>query len=105
MENNCLDREKYINLCNLEKIPLFAQYWWMDAVCGKEKWDVILVEKGGQIVASLPFYLKQMFGFKISMQPTLTQHNGIWIKYPKGQKYSQKLKYEKEIYNRMTDLC
>lgn len=91
---------KYNQLCEIEPtIPIFSTAWWMDAVCGEENWDVFLVEKSGQIIASMPYYIKKdKWGLKkITMPNLLTQFNGIWIKYPEKQKYSSKLSYEKKI--------
>ena len=94
----------YRNLCDTETtIPIFSRAWWMDAVCGKENWDVILVEKGGQIVAALPYYFIKK-GRKIKIyQPLLTQTNGIWIKYPEKQKYSTRLSYERKVMREMVE--
>ena len=30
----------------------------MDAVCGQDNWDVLMVESDGEIIASLPYYIK-----------------------------------------------
>lgn len=97
-------KNSYKNLCNTETtIPIFSRDWWMDAVCGEENWDVILVEKGEQIIAALPYYFIQK-GKKIKIrQPILTQTNGIWIKYPDNQKHSIKLSYEKKIIGKIAD--
>ena len=82
------NKEKYYAFCEIEKtIPLFSQAWWLDAVCADE-WDVCLVEKGGTIYASMPYYIKQRYGFTILCQPPLTQNLGPWIK-------SSTLKYDK----------
>lgn len=102
-------KEKYRELCKCEKsIPIFSKYWWMDAVCGEINWDVLLVEKGAQIVASLPYYLRKRGKRREITQPPLTQINGIWIKYPPNQKYCKKLAYEKkvmtEIINQLDEL-
>lgn len=88
----------YRDLCKEEKsIPIFSRDWWMDAVCGEDNWDVIVVEKGGRIVAALPYYfLKNKEGISV-IQPKLTQKNGVWIKYPKNQKLTSKYQYEKKI--------
>lgn len=59
------NKSKYRNLCAVEKnIPIFSQDWWLDAVCGEENWDVIIIEKGGiilhrqlDILMSLRIYL------------------------------------------------
>ena len=95
---NMNNKFKYRELCKCEKsIPIFSKNWWMDAVCGENNWDVLLVEKGGQIVASLPYYLRKRGKRREITQPPLTQTNGIWIKYPPNQKYCKKLAYEKKV--------
>ncbi|MCI6413336.1 MAG: GNAT family N-acetyltransferase [Butyricimonas virosa] len=89
----------YIDFCDREtNIPIFSTPWWLDAVCGPENWDVILVEKGNEIVASFPYYMKKgKLGMKYITMPILTQKLGSYIKYPANQKYSSRLSYEKEI--------
>lgn len=98
------NKTKYRELCNEERsIPLFSRYWWMDAICGSENWDVILVEENGKIIASLPYFLKKTDkGLEIQKAP-LTQNNGIWIKYPKNMKYEKRLSYEKKLMNNIID--
>lgn len=93
-----LNKEKYRIYCEkCSDIPIFSQAWWMDAVCGEHNWDVLLVEKNGEIIASMPYYMRKKYGLKIITQPKLTQTNGIWIKYPSSQKYVKKISYEREI--------
>ncbi|OCA88920.1 methicillin resistance protein [Pseudobacillus wudalianchiensis] len=94
------DKDKYRNLCKDETtIPIFSKDWWLDAVAGEGNWDVILVEKGDEIVASLPYVKRKKMFLEYITMPQLTQTAGIWIKYPKDQKYTRKLSYEKEIFN------
>lgn len=93
------NKQKYIEFCKTEKaIPIFSKPFWLDVVCGEDGWDVILVEKGGEIFASMP-YVKPMVRHFLtySTMPKLTQKLGPYIKYPNGQKYAKKLSYEKEI--------
>lgn len=99
-----IQKELYRNLCMKEtSIPIFSRDWWMDAVCGEENWDVLLVEKCGQVIAALPYYFIKK-GNKIAIcQPMLTQTNGLWIKYPDKQKFSKRLSYEKEIIDEIID--
>src|SRR5690554_1433257 len=93
-----ISKGKYRNLCEVEhSIPIFSKDWWMDAVCGKENWDVLLVEKNNEIIAALPYYLRKKYIYSYISQPKLTQTNGLWIKYPNNQKYSTKLAYEKKV--------
>ncbi|WP_321470628.1 GNAT family N-acetyltransferase [Halarcobacter sp.] len=92
------NKEKYREFCKEEKnIPIFSKDWWLDCVCGEKNWDVALVEKGGQVVASMPFFLTNRFIFSIVTMPKLTQNMGPFIKYPSGQYYYKKLSWEKEI--------
>lgn len=94
------NKELYKELCEKEKsIPIFSRDWWMNAVCEEDKWDVILIEKGGQIIATLPYYINN----KEINQPVLTQKSGPWIKYPCDQKYSSKLDYEKRVLNQIIE--
>jgi len=92
------NKEKYRNFCKVEKnIPIFSRDWWLDAVCGEDNWDVVSVEKGGQIVASMPYYKIKKIIFDLIIMPKLTQTMGPYIKYPKGQKYYTKLSWEKKM--------
>lgn len=92
------NKEKYRNFCKKEKnIPIFSKDWWLDCVCGIDNWDVVLVEKGGEIFASMPYYKKQKIFFDIITMPQLTQNMGVYIKYPPKQKYYKKLSWQKDI--------
>ncbi len=92
-------RELYIEFCRVEtNIPIYSKDWWMDAVCGENNWDVIWIkDKNGDIIASMPFYIRKKFDLKIITQPSLTQSNGIFIKYPERQILPAKIAYEKRI--------
>lgn len=99
------NKEQYRNLCKKEKsIPIFSQAWWLDAVCGEGNWDVVLIEKGGAIVATLPYRKNKKYGFRTLTMPKLTQNLGPWLKYPEHQKYSKRLAYEKELYSELIAL-
>lgn len=70
-------KEKYRHLCETEeRIPLFSRDWWLDNVCGATKWDVVLVEKNGTILAAMPYY--KPLPNVISM-PSYTQTMGPWL--------------------------
>jgi lipid II:glycine glycyltransferase (peptidoglycan interpeptide bridge formation enzyme) len=98
------DKEKYRSYCGLDaSIPIFSKDWWLDAVCTEGDWDVALIEENGEIIASLPYYIKSKFGIKAITMPRLTQTAGIRMKYPEGQKTESRLAYEKEIINKLID--
>ena len=95
-----INRERYREFCEQEKnIPIFSKPWWLDSVCGKDNWEVLLYEKGGNIWASMPLFKEKKYMFDIITMPKLTQTMGAYIKYPKGQKYYKKLSWEKELMN------
>lgn len=79
-----------------ESLPIFSRDWWLDAVCGEDRWQVALVEKGGHIIGSMPYYVKKSFGFTVLCHPPLTQTLGPWIR-PSKAKYGKKLSYEKSV--------
>jgi lipid II:glycine glycyltransferase (peptidoglycan interpeptide bridge formation enzyme) len=98
MTINLSNKNKYIRLCNVEDtIPIFSQPWWLDTVAGEDNWNVCLVEKGGEIVASMPYVVKNRLGFKLCTMPVFSQILGPYIKYPQGQKYYKRLSWEKKI--------
>lgn len=95
---NQTNKERFCKLCNENKsIPLFMQSWWMDAVCNYKDWDVLIYEKNNKILGVLVFYYVKKLGFRIILQPQLTQYNGIWIDYPQNQTTKQKLSFDKLI--------
>jgi len=98
------NKQRYKILCDKEKtIPLFSQYWWMNTVCSENEWDVYLIGEGNDIIASMPYYIKNQGEQKIITKAILTQNNGIWIKYPLSQKLSSRLNYEEKIINQICD--
>ena len=100
MEN----KEKYRKLCATESaIPLFSRDWWLDAVCdGSENWDVAIVEKGGKVMASMPYYVKRKYGFTQIIQPPLTQTLGPWLR-PSIAKYAKSLAEQKKLMMALID--
>lgn len=92
------NKDRYHQLCETEpSICVYDQPWWLDAVCGKENWDVLLYEKKGNLVGAMPYYIKERYGLRYITQPEFTQHNGAWIKYPENQAESKRISFEKEV--------
>lgn len=89
-------KDRYRKLCKNEStIPIFSRDWWLDAVCGDD-WDVCLVEESGKIAASMPYHIKNRYGFTLLAQPILTQTLGPWLR-PSEAKYSNRLGQEKDL--------
>ena len=75
-------KEKYIAFCETRTdIPLFQQSWWMEIVSSRHEWDAIVIEnESREIIAFLPYMHLRKFGLRIILQPSLSQHNGPWIR-------------------------
>jgi hypothetical protein len=80
--------------------PIFSQPWWLDAVAPNQ-WDKVVIEKGGAVVARLPYvwHKKKISGLMLDM-PKLTRSLGSWLR-PYPGKYANRLAEEKEL---MTEL-
>jgi len=70
----------YIQFCQSEKeLPLFHQYWYLDAVCGEGNWSVALVYRNYRIVASMPYLLRRKGPFKLMIMPLLCKMLGPYL--------------------------
>ena len=91
------EQAAYRQLCSTQaSIPLFQQAWWLDATCGEGGWDVVLVRKGEEIHAALPFRRRSVRGFVVLSQPALTQFLGPWMK-DTGAKKANDYSRQKEL--------
>lgn len=71
MNSNKIKYAKFIS--NFDDVSIFSQPWWLDAVCGENNWDVVLVERDGMPVGSLPYFIKKKWFLNVITQPPLTQ--------------------------------
>ena len=93
------DKQQYASYIKQHNdLPIFNQPFWLDAVCGQNNWQVILIADNNEIVAAIPYFLKRKYIFKIITMPKHTQRFSPCIKYPKKLKtYSHKVDYENKI--------
>jgi len=91
-------KQKYRAHCKTESsIPIFSKNWWLDAVCGKDNWNVVVVEKGGQIIASMPHFMVKRRGMRRTItMPKLTQTMGPWMR-PSSAKYANQIAEQKDL--------
>ncbi|MBC2655741.1 GNAT family N-acetyltransferase [Pseudomonas sp. MSSRFD41] len=93
----------YRDACIAEKsIPIFNQAWWLDATAGAENWDVAIVEKGGKVMAALPYMIKKHRGSTLLSQPSLTQFLGPWLR-ESSAKYAKALGQQKDLMESLID--
>jgi lipid II:glycine glycyltransferase (peptidoglycan interpeptide bridge formation enzyme) len=89
------NKETYKILCESEpSIPIYSRDWWLDCVCGKDKWDVLLSLKDNEIEAAMLIYLPLK---GVITMPPYTQVMGIWFNPAhESESYSKNL-YRKQL--------
>ena len=93
------DKERYGELCAKEpSIPIYSRDWWLDCVCGEDKWDVCLFSpncNSEAVEAAFPYYIPYK---KEILMPAFTQTMGIWFN-PEFEKkdYSKNLLRKQNI--------
>ncbi len=98
------DRNDYRRLCATEPtIPIFSQDWWLDAVCGEKNWDVVMVEKGGEVKGSFPYQITKKYGQTIMVMPKLTQTLGPWVKRSSKKGQQRQPSSEAEVVSELID--
>jgi len=75
-----IGKKHYEEFCEGEKqLPLFIQYWYLDAVCQDGAWDVILLLEKEIIIAIFPYSLKRKAIFRYITMPHLCFQIGPYI--------------------------
>lgn len=96
-------KKRYRQFCQSERsIPIFSRDWWLDAACGEENWDVCCVERGNEIVASMPYCINVRYGLTFLHHPPLTQILGPWLQKTNAQSGTV-LAREKELMQMLID--
>lgn len=89
------NKEQYISICEANpQIPVFLQYWWMDAVCAD--WDVAIAMNGDKVAGIWPYNKEQKIGVSIIRTPKLTPYQGPFVLYPQDLKAANKDGFEHE---------
>jgi hypothetical protein len=95
-------KDKYRQLCAKESsIPIFSRDWWLDATVGIENWDVVLAENGSDITGSMPYVIRERFGFRLLTQPELTQKLGPWIRPPQSGKSEKIISHQHDVMRKL----
>jgi len=85
-------------------LSVFSTFWWLEASAGSGNWGLCQVKENNQVVASMPWVMKQRFGLKVLSQPPLTQTLGPWLADPpRGSKYAKRLDREKDLMEALID--
>jgi hypothetical protein len=76
--------------------PIFHQPWWLDAV-SPGRWDAVTVERGGEIVARLPFVVRGSRRIRMLTQPRATPFLGPWVARSPDAKYAKALSDQTQL--------
>jgi hypothetical protein len=74
---------------------VFEQPWWLDSVA-PGAWDEVVIRRGNEVVARLPYAWRRRLGLMTIVQPPLTQTLGPWLGEVEG-KYARRLDIEKRL--------
>ena len=80
-KNISLDRDSYRKLCYNQgaDLPVFFQDWWLDVLCGRDDWQVVMYTEDPNIVAVMTYYIKKKFFFRYITVPPLTKFMGPYF--------------------------
>lgn len=89
------NKQIYKAICEQQPgIPIFLQYWWMDAVC--KDWDAAVVYNGDKVSGVWPYATENKGGVSIHRSPFLTPYSGPYIIFPHDLKDSKRDNFEHE---------
>ncbi|MCM1261961.1 MAG: GNAT family N-acetyltransferase [Butyrivibrio sp.] len=98
-----MNKEKYKQFCESVYVPIYSKPWWLDAVCQSSNWDVWLYEKGGDILAAMPYYMEMRGQYQYITKAPLTQNNGIIFKFYKESKRETKAKFQEHVIDAVNE--
>ena len=94
------NKEQYENFCKKNYVPIYSKSWWLDAICGKDNWDVWIYGKNGNVEAAMPYYLENRGKYRYITKAPLTQNNGIVFKDTSELKECSRAKFEEKVINK-----
>lgn len=104
------DKATYIEYCKtVENLPVFFNYWWLDAVSSNGQWFPLLSRnRNNEITGIWPIYYELKLGQKLIKMPPLTPYLGPLIKEPthltkRNSIYSYKRKVLNQLIKQLPD--
>ncbi|MBR3307103.1 MAG: GNAT family N-acetyltransferase [Lachnospiraceae bacterium] len=88
------DKKRYAGFIKeRDEICIYNMPFWLDAVCGRNGWDAIVIGDKGETVAALPYHKKTRYGISGILQPQFTQFFDLWLKPLESYKAERALYY------------
>lgn len=92
-------QDLYRQFCSdIPNLPVFAQPWFLDAVCEGGEWGAAVVRQGTQWAAAMPYFLKSKGPFRYLTMPHFCKHLGPCL-HPDFRE----LKHEHKFYGQLID--
>jgi hypothetical protein len=85
-------------------LPIFLQPWYLDTICGTGNWSFVSVEKQGNTVAILPFFLKKKLHWQYVAMPSLVRMMGPYL-LPEYRNTKQETKIYTELIEKLPDFA
>ena len=93
-------QDHYRQFCReVPDLPVFAQPWYLDAVCEGGTWGAAVAQHGEQPAAALPYFLKRKGPFRYITMPHFCKHLGPYL-HPDFRE----LKFEHKFYEQLIGL-
>ena len=97
-------KKLYRSIYNDLNIPVHMSPDWMDAVCVKGDWDVIIERSNsGEVEGVLVYHFRKILGFTFILMPQFCFYNGIWLNYKEDLTNYQRHSFEHKLTNKLID--
>ncbi len=80
---------------------IFQQPWWLEAVAPGQ-WGEVVVKRGDEVAARMPYVIKKKNGLTALTMPPLTQTLGPWLR-PSKAKYARQISEQKQLMNELIE--
>ncbi|HBQ25244.1 MAG TPA: methicillin resistance protein [Syntrophomonas sp.] len=84
-----------------EANAIFQQSWWLDTVAPGQ-WGEVVVKRGDEVAARMPYVIKKKCGLTALTMPPLTQTLGPWLR-PSKAKYARQISEQKQLMNELIE--
>ena len=94
--------ENIYQIDEIEEVnSIFQQPWWLEVVAPGQ-WGEVVVKRGEEVSARMPYVIKKKYGLTALTMPPLTQTLGPWLR-PSKAKYARRISEQKQLMNELIE--
>ncbi len=94
--------ENIYQIDEIEEVnSIFQQPWWLEVVAPGQ-WGEVVVKRGEEVAARMPYVIKKKYGLTALTMPPLTQTLGPWLR-PSKAKYARRISEQKQLMNELIE--